>query len=271
MGKEDEQLYAFRKYVESDPQNIEANKHIGIILTRKGQVNEGIVHLEMANALKPNDVETMENLGLGYIKTGRNEEAIELFAKAKALDKENVNIRYQLFELFRKSNQNDKALKEMKELLELSRETRYQMIYAEALLSSGKARDAEEVVEDILATEGENIDAFLLKAKILRSRKKYDDAIEVYKEIMLIVPEHAQTLFERAETHLQQSKLPWAETFYSRALRADPKMALAQLGLAKVAKMRKNMTEYKKYLELARQMEPQNPLILQELKDSGAK
>ena len=99
MGKEDEQLYAFRKYVESDPQNIEANKHIGIILTRKGQVNEGIVHLEMANALKPNDVETMENLGLGYIKTGRNE-AIELFAKAKALDKENVNIRYQLFELF---------------------------------------------------------------------------------------------------------------------------------------------------------------------------
>ena len=85
------------------------------------------------------------------------------------------------------------------------------------------------------------------------------------------MPEHAQTLFERAETHLQQSKLPWAETFYSRALRADPKMALAQLGLAKVAKMRKNMTEYKKYLELARQMEPQNPLILQELKDSGAK
>jgi tetratricopeptide (TPR) repeat protein len=271
MGKEDEQLYALRKYVESDPQNIEANKYIGIILTRKGQVNEGIVHLEMANALKPNDGETMENLGLGYIATGRNNEAIELLSKAKSINKENTNIRYQLFELFRKTGQNDKALKEMKDLLELSRETRYQMIYAEALLSSGKARDAEEVVEDILATEGENIDAFLLKAKILRSRKKYDDAIEVYKEIMLIVPEHAQTLYERAETHLQQSKLPWAETFYTRALRADPKMALAQLGLAKVAKARKNMTEYKKYLELARQMEPQNQLILQELKESEAK
>lgn len=271
MGKEDEQLYALKKYVESDPQNIEANKHIGIILTRKGQENEGIVHLEMANALKPNDGETMVNLGLGYIKTGRNGEAIELLSRAKSMDKENVNVRYQLFELFRKTGQNDKALKEMKDLLELSRETRFQMIYAETLLSSGKARDAEEVVEDILATEGENVDAFLLKAKILRSRKKYDDAVEVYKEIMLIVPEHAQTLFERAETHLQQSKLPWAETFYTRALRADPKMALAQLGLAKVAKMRKNMTDYKKYLELARQMEPQNQLILQELKDSPAK
>ncbi len=271
MGKEDEQLYALKKYVESDPQNMEANKHIGIILTRKGLANEGIVHLEMVNALKPGDVETMENLGLGYVNTGRNVEAIELLSKAKTIDKENANIRYQLFELFRKTDQNDKALKEMKDLLELSRETRYQMVYAEALLSSGKARDAEDVVEDILATEGEYVDAYLLKAKILRSRKKYEDAIEVYKEIMLIVPEHPQTLFERAETHLQQSKLPWAETFYTRSLRADPKMALAQLGLAKVAKMRKNMTDYKKYLELAKQLEPQNPLILQELKDSASK
>ncbi len=271
MGKVDEQLYALQKYVETDPQNIEANKQIGIILTRKGQVNQGIVHLEMANALKPDDGETMENLGLGYIKTGRSGEAIELLTKAKSISKDNVNIRFQLFELFQKSGQSDKALKEMKELLELSRETKYQMIYAEALLAHGKGKDAEDVVEDILATEGENIDAFLLKARILRSRKKYDDAVEVYKEVMLIVPEHPQTLFERAETHLQQSKLPWAETFYTRALRADPKMALAQLGLAKVAKMRKSMAEYKKYLELARQMEPNNPLILQELNDSAAK
>jgi hypothetical protein len=39
-GKEEEQLYALKKYVEYDPQNIEANKYIGIILTRRGQVNE---------------------------------------------------------------------------------------------------------------------------------------------------------------------------------------------------------------------------------------
>jgi hypothetical protein len=31
------------------------------------------------------------------------------------------------------------------------------------------------------------------------------------------------------------------------------------------------MTDYKKHLELARQMDPQNQLILQELKESAAK
>lgn len=268
MGKEDEELNALRKYVETDPQNVEANRRIGIILTKRGQINEGLVHLEMVNALSPNDLATMENLAAGYIKTERSSEAIELLLKAKSISKENVSIRYQLFEQFNKTGQPDKALREMKELLEINSESRYKLLYAEALLKQGKNKDAEEAVEDVLATEGENIEAFLLKARILRGRKKYDDAVEVYKEIMMIVPEHPLALFERAETHLLQSKLPWAETFYGRALRAEPSMALAELGLAKVAKLRKNMTEYMKHLESAKKIDPQNQLILKELEES---
>ena len=38
----------------------------------------------------------------------------------------------------------------------------------------------------------------LLKAKILRLRKKLDDAVEVYKEIQAFSPENVQSLFERA-------------------------------------------------------------------------
>lgn len=269
LDKVAEELNALQKYVESDPQNIEANRRIGMILSKKGQINEGLVYLEMANALQPNDPATMENLAMGYIKTGRNNEAIELLLKAKTVSKENVNIRFQLFEQLQKTGQQEKALKEMKELLEIAHESRYKLIYAEALLTQGKSKDAEETVEDILATEGENIDAFLLKAKILRSRKKYDDAVEVYKEILMIIPEHPVTLFERAETHLLQSKLPWAETFYNRALRADPKMALAELGLARVAKVRKSVADYKKHLDLARQIEPDNPIIVQELNEAS--
>lgn len=271
MGKEDEELNAYQRYVESDPQNIEANKRIGIILNKKGKVNEGLVHLEMANALKPNDPATMESLAMGYVKTGRTNEAIDLLIKTKNIAKDNVDVRYQLFELFQKTGQNDKALRVMKDLLEIARESRYQLIYAEALLSNGKAKDAEETVEDVLAAEGENIEAFLLKAKILRARKKYDDAVEVYKEILMIIPEDPVTLFERAETHLLQSKLPWAETFYTRALRADPQMGLAELGLAKVAKARKNMEEYKVHLDKAKQLDPENPVILQEIKDQNQK
>ena len=60
----------------------------------------------------------------------------------------------------------------------------------------------------------------------------------------------------------------WAETFYTRVLRADPKFALAELGLAKIAKIRKNDAAYKEHLEKARKLEPENKLILEEIKNS---
>jgi hypothetical protein len=75
-------------------------------------------------------------------------------------------------------------------------------------------------------------------------------------------------LYERAETHLLQQKLPWAETFYTRALRVDPSMAVAELGLAKLAKLKKDMASYKMHLEKARLLAPENELILEEIKES---
>ena len=50
MGKDDEELNAYTRYAETDPQNLEANKRIGILLMRKGKTNEALVYLEMANA-----------------------------------------------------------------------------------------------------------------------------------------------------------------------------------------------------------------------------
>ena len=58
------------------------------------------------------------------------------------------------------------------------------MLYAEALLIQESTK-VENTVEDILAVDPENIDALLIKARILTSRKKYDEAIEVFKEISL--------------------------------------------------------------------------------------
>ena len=40
---------------------------------------------------------------------------------------------------------------------------------------------------------------------------------------------------------LLQSKVKWAEMFYQRALKADPKYALAELGLARLAKLVKDL------------------------------
>ncbi len=271
MGNEDEELKAYRRYAEIDPQNIEANRRIGTILLRKERFNEGIVFLEIANSLQPNDPEVMAFLAKCYIKAGRSEEAVALLTKAKEKKGDDPDIRFQLFELYRKLGQNGKAQKEIEELIAIKRDNRYMTLYAEALLLQGKGKEAADVVEEILAADPENISVLMLKGRIQRSLKQYDEAVETYKEISFIKPDHALSMLERAETHLEQSKPQWAETFYKRALRADPTLGRAELGLAKIAKLRKDMSAYYEHLENARRLSPDDEAILEELKKAYKK
>ena len=268
-GNEDEELQAYKRYVEKDPQNVLANTRIGTILIRKERYNEGIVFLEIANTIQQNDPEVMTALAKGYIKTNRTEEAVSLLNKAKDKLRDNPDIRFQLFELYQKNGQKDKAKQEIEALVGMKREPRYLQLYAEALIIQGKYDDAEATIEEILAADPENIAALMLKGKVLRRQKRYDEAVETYKEISFIQPDHALSLYERAETHLEQSKPQWAETFFKRALRADPNLGRAELGLAKICKLLKDTAGYKEHLENARRLNPDDEIIQEELKKSG--
>jgi tetratricopeptide (TPR) repeat protein len=229
------------------------------------------VFLEIANTLQPNDPEVMPVLAKGYITTGRTDEAMSLLEKAKKKSPENPEIRFELFKVYQKNDQKKKAQQEIEGLLEIKRDSHYLSLYAEALVIQDKLKEAADVIEEILATDPENINTLLLKAKIQRTQKKYDEAVETYKEISYIQPENAVAILERAETHLEQSKPQWAESFYKRALRADPSLGRAELGLAKIAKLRKNMSAYQEHLENARRLSPDDEKVLAELKKSAGK
>jgi tetratricopeptide (TPR) repeat protein len=264
IGNAAEELRAYRKYAETDPQNIEANRRMGTILIRKSQYGEGIVFLEIANTLQPDNLEIMPVLAEGYIKTGRTDEAIALLDRAAQKKKDDPEIKFQLFELYRKSGQKEKALKEIESLLEIKRDPRYLLEYAGILPMFGKEKEALDAIEEILATDPENIPVLLQKARIQRLMKKYDEAIETYKEISFIQPEHAVSMLERADTHMEQSKPQWAETFYKRALKADSSLGRAELGLARLAKQRKDTAGYEEHLERARNLSPDDDIIKQE-------
>jgi tetratricopeptide (TPR) repeat protein len=136
------------------------------------------------------------------------------------------------------------------------------------LLKLGKFDEAANTIEDIRATEPENLDALMMLGKVLRAQKKFDEAMEIYKEVTTIDLKYAPATFERAEVYLEQGKVKWAEQFYKRALEQDPTMALAMLGLAKVALVYKNRGVYLEFLDKAEAMDPQNWVIKKEREKS---
>jgi len=264
MNRDADELAAYQKFAKSDPQNVDANKRIGSLLMRKGDYNNAMTYLELANMMSPNDPGVMALLARGYVRTKRNKEAIELLTKAKAAKPDDPDVSYQLYELYAMTNQPQKALEEIQQLVEMKKEARYVLLYGDALIAQGKTKEAEGIVDELLAKDPENTDALMLRAKILRSRKEYDEALEVYKEVSDILPNFAPAYYERAETYMQHSKPQWAETFYNRALRADPQYGLAELGLAKLFKGRKQMDEYKKHLEAAQKLSPDDDQVIEE-------
>lgn len=265
QNRDNDALAAFKRYAESDPQSFEANKNLGVLLIKTNKTNEGVVYLEIANTLQAGDPVVMANLAKGYLQTGRTTEANDLLLKVKEKAADNIDVRIALYELYAKNGKKEEAITEIKAVAGKTNDKNHILMLAQAYRNAGKIAEALDALENIFAVDPENIDAQMLKAAVLRDDKKYEDAIEVYKEVSFIKPDYPNSYFERAETHLLQSKIQWAETYYKRTLESDKKFALAELGLAKISKIRKDNAGYKFHLENAYKMDPENPLVKEEL------
>ena len=267
-GKADDELAACQTCLKMDPSNLQAKSRIGAILLKKDMTSDAIAILEEAYKQAPDSVGPMISLGNAYLKTGKNKEAIDLLVKAKAAKPKDAAIRKLLFEAYRATGQDQQALEEIKATIDLKRDNESLLAYGKLLLKMGKFEEAGSVMEDIRSTAPDNIEALMTLAMALRGQKKLDAAIDIYKEVSSIDSKAAAPLFERAEVYLVQSKTKWAEQFYQRALAADPKMALAELGLAKLAMAYKNRQGYLDHLDKASAMDPNNPIIKKEIENS---
>ncbi|MBD3346968.1 MAG: tetratricopeptide repeat protein [Chitinivibrionales bacterium] len=270
LGKEDEELNAYKNYVKKEPQDTKANKRIGVLLVKKGKYKEGLIYLETASTLAPKDVEIMYSLAHSYAKTNRPNEAISVLTKAKELKPRDTKIRNRLYKLYMKVGKEKEAREEVEQLLAIDpNDVESRMVYAELLFQDKKYKEAENEVENIMATSPGN-DVLMLLGKIKTAQKKYKDALTAYDEI-IAMENYAPALYEKAELFRSYGKElgkspKWAETFYKRALRSDSTYALAELGLARLQKLWKRDDLYRKHLRRAKELDPTNDEIQKELK-----
>lgn len=268
QARDEEMLTSYRKFIEVDPSNADACAKIGEILLSRKMVDDAMVFLEMANAIKENDPKVMTLLARGYIMTKRRGEAAKLLEKVVKVSRGEIDddLRNVLADVYMESGEFDKAAEQYKAMLAKKKTNAILSKYADALIGLEKYPDAAKAIEEIKATEPENLDAHMMLGKIKVAQKKYDEAIETYKEVLYINQNYAPALCERANVYMLQNKLEWAKTFYDRTLKADSKNAIAHLGLAKIAKNAKDYTSYTDHLDKAKKLDPTNKDIQDELK-----
>jgi tetratricopeptide (TPR) repeat protein len=268
LGRHDDELAALRVFVASQPQHPEANARIGELALTKGKTEEAIARLETAT-MGGGDARMLTALARGYVRSGRVKEAVETLEQARRDAPSDVEIRTQLIDLYQSTGQEERALTELKGLLEVRRDNPTLMTYAQRAFAAGKYDEAVNAIEDIRATDPQNVGALMLLGKALRAQDKLDEAIEIYKEVSYIEPACVPALYERAEAHFENSQPHWAETFYRRALERDPKFARAELGLARVARLRGDSPGFRAHLAKAAKLDPRDALIAQERASAG--
>jgi tetratricopeptide (TPR) repeat protein len=268
LRKTNDELNAYKKYIQTDPENLEANIRVGLILVERNKISEGMGYLEKAHKKSPENVNVMVALAKGYVSSGRSQEALDLLTKAKKLKPGEPSIRRQLYAIYKEKGQDQQALDEIKQLLEIKRDSESLLLYAQLLMKSGDVTGAENAIEDIRATDPENIEALMILATIYREKKKYADAIDIYKEVNLIDSKYTPAINGQAQIHLIQNKILWAEKYFKNALKMDPDFASAELGLAKIAELRKDKAKYKKHLDRAYFLDPKDPEIKEEYQKS---
>jgi tetratricopeptide (TPR) repeat protein len=269
LKNDDGELQSLQKLLALQPQNLEANKRASVLLLKKKQVAQAITNLEMVLTMSPNDVASMLLLVEGYLETKRPAQALEILAKAKAVDNSNIVIRDKLYTLQKQNGQDQKAEAEIKELIELTKDNKYRVTYARDLVAKQRFDEAMKIIADIKTNDPMNIECRMLRGAIQKAQKQYEGAIETYKEISFINDNHVPALYERGDVYLLMAQYDRAEQYFAKALKLDPQYALAELGMARLAKAKKNTAGYQEHLGKAKALDPKNPLILEEAAKGG--
>lgn len=260
LGKKDDELRALQVYLASDPQNPEATARVGELMLSSGKTKEALEKLEKANR-DTDDPQVLQALARGYAMSGQYGKAISALEKAKTLAPNDITVGKRLVDLYRRNGDTRNTLGELKRLLGIRRDNPTLFLYAKLSHQAGKYNQAHDAIENIRATDPTHIPSLMLLGEVLRAQGKHEDAVEIYEEITFIDDENVDALYERAETHLEKGQVHWAETFYKRTLKKQSDHALSVLGLAKVARLRKDMSGYRAYLSRARRLDPENEEI----------
>lgn len=266
LNKSSSELNAYRKYSKLVPGNLDASIRIGTILIDKGQTAEGTEYLEKAQEKSPDNIKIIIALSKGYIQTRQLDEALTLLNKAKKMKPEDLAIREQIFDIYQMQGKEQEAIDEIKQLLVKNRSNDLLLVYAQLLIKSGNKTDVENTIEDILATEPDNLDALMILASIYAEQKKYAQSIDLYKEVLMIDHKYAPALSGQGDVNLLRDKILWAENMYKRALSADSNCGRAKLGQAKIALIRKKNAKYKELVKKAYLLSPEDPEVKAEYK-----
>ncbi|KMQ51065.1 TPR repeat protein [Chitinispirillum alkaliphilum] len=269
LGEDTEMLEAFGRFLHLDNRNVQPLRTVGRYLMDRNYTSHALPFLQIAHSADQNDLEVLSLLAQGYKAENRPDEAVEYLGMAARLadDSSDENIRITIAKGYYELGMYREAANKFREILRTRDDLELRRAYVFSLYSLGWLREALTEVERIRDVEPFDLETIMIHGEILVAGEEFDEAAEVFQDAIDVDPEYAPALCRKADVYFFQNRIPWARTFYQRALRADQQYVYAELGLARLARLQKNEEKYREHIQRARNLDPENEQVLSELRN----
>ncbi len=126
----------------------------------------------------------------------------------------------------------------------------------------GKVADAEALIAEVLASDGQNSEALMLRSLIHASRADYQAAVIDLRAVLRGQPAFAPALLRLAQVYATMGERELAIDAYRNLLRAEPLNLDARLGLAALLRAAGRTNEARDEIARAKQQAPGNPSVV---------
>lgn len=215
LSKAEEQI---KFYITNNPSDAQGYYAQGVIRYKKGDPQSALESWDKALSLDKKHVYSHYNKGIALEALGKHKEALASLAKALELKSNNSN-KYRFAIAAIKYNSDDKkdALKDFKYLSELIPSTSEGLVSAAYLaLDAAEWDEALKKAEEALKSEPDFVEALKVKAAVLESTEKYEEAAQLLEIIYKKDPNQKflqsriETLRKKAQV-TKESSLPVSE------------------------------------------------------------
>lgn len=264
QGKSEAALESLRLALQQEPKNNQLRLTYARMLIDARHLTEARKEFRIINRQQPNSRDVLYALGLLALEAGDTDDAEVHFKKLINNTGHEDEARFALGQIAEIRNQPAEALDWYQSVPPGERFMDAQLQAARLIARNQGIDEARRYLQELPLNEpNAQIQRYLAEGELLSSEERYEEAIAVYDEALVLFIDNIQLLYARALTAEKTDRLDILEHDLKRILQKDPDntQALNALGYTLTDRTNRHQ-EALKYIERAYRQEPDDPAIL---------
>jgi tetratricopeptide (TPR) repeat protein len=216
------------------PGNMRAILALGAVQVHAGQLDAGLVTLQEAVRLFPDQIESQNQLGNLWMKLGRMEDAAQCFRRARVLAPQDAVVMNNLANACLRLGRGDEALELLQEAVRQKpdfHEARYNL--ANTLAQAGQFAEAAGHYTQVLKVRPDDAEAHSNYGNVLLALNRRDEGVQELAEAARLQPANAEIRNNLGVALIQAGRPEEALRQFEEAVRLQPDFQGAAENLAR--------------------------------------